>query len=174
MGRIEYNKLVRDRIPEIISDQGRNYSTQILSDADFELALREKLVEEAVEAMDADPDHLVVELADLQEVISYLMAIHHISHKAVNQEKQKRHQERKDLKSELMQKQRRWLEKAVYLAVVRKSAFHSRLYEYFYACYLNVHSEAPPNISTTNRASRWFDDHREIGGHDPNGTECPQ
>lgn len=94
MGHIIYNKLVRDRISEIIKEQGRNCSTEIMSDADFELALRDKLVEEASEAKNADIEHLIIELADLQEVISYLMSAHHISEEMITQEQWKRHQER--------------------------------------------------------------------------------
>jgi len=65
-----------------------------MSDGDFALALREKLVEEASEAKSADLDHLIVELADLQEVISCLMAIHNISSEVVSKEQQKRRLER--------------------------------------------------------------------------------
>ncbi len=94
MVHIDYNKLVRDRIPEIIREQGHDYSIEIMSDADFELALREKLVEEAVEVKSADIEHLVTELADLQEVITHLMSTYNISQETLEQEQQKRHLER--------------------------------------------------------------------------------
>ncbi len=94
MSQIHYDKLVRDRIPEIIAEQGRNYSIEIMANAGFELALREKLVEEAEEVRKADPDHLLVELADLQEVLAYLMAVHNISRESLDEEQQKRRTER--------------------------------------------------------------------------------
>lgn len=42
-----YNKLVRDRIPEIIRQDGRECGTERMSEAEYVQALREKLVEEA-------------------------------------------------------------------------------------------------------------------------------
>ena len=53
--RKEYNKLVRDRIPEIIRRDGRNCEIATISEDEYLQALREKLVEEAQEAAEADP-----------------------------------------------------------------------------------------------------------------------
>ena len=44
-----YNKLVRDRIPEIIEDSGRKYITQVLPEDAYIQALDAKLNEELVE-----------------------------------------------------------------------------------------------------------------------------
>ena len=44
-----YNKLVRDKIPEIIKESGRNCTTEILSDTDYLRMLDEKLDEELTE-----------------------------------------------------------------------------------------------------------------------------
>ena len=73
MGK-EYNKLVRDRIPEIIRQSGMECEIAVLSDAEYCQALRQKLIEEAAEVAEADGDELVAELADLYEVIDALMA----------------------------------------------------------------------------------------------------
>lgn len=48
---IEYNKLVRDRIPEIIAADGKHAVTVGLDEVGFVAALRVKLVEEAQEAV---------------------------------------------------------------------------------------------------------------------------
>ena len=45
--RKTYNKLVRDRIPEIIAADGRQCSTEIMSDDAHRCALLAKLIEEA-------------------------------------------------------------------------------------------------------------------------------
>ena len=45
----QYNKLVRDRIPEIIEASGKNCVTEILSDADYLKMLDAKLDEELAE-----------------------------------------------------------------------------------------------------------------------------
>ena len=61
-----YNKLVRDRIPEIISARGAMCETEILSDADYLALLDKKLDEELAEY---HQDQNLEELADLLEVI---------------------------------------------------------------------------------------------------------
>ncbi len=66
-------KLVRDRIPEIIRAKGDRPVTRVANSAEFLSRLGGKLVEEAQEARDADHDHQAEELADTLEVI-YAMA----------------------------------------------------------------------------------------------------
>ena len=78
MSRIIYNKLIRDRIPEIIEQDHRKYAVVIIPLAEFDVALREKLVEEAQEAIKADDANLITELADIQEIILALMKLHRI------------------------------------------------------------------------------------------------
>ena len=51
--RTHFNKLVRDRIPEIIRAESRECGTETLSDGEYRAALKEKLVEEAQEASEA-------------------------------------------------------------------------------------------------------------------------
>ena len=62
----KYNKLVRDRIPEIIESSGRTCVTEILSDEDYLKMLDAKLDEELAEY---HADQNIEELADLMEVI---------------------------------------------------------------------------------------------------------
>ena len=61
-----YNKLVRDRIPEIIEASGNTCVTEILSDEDYLRMLDAKLDEELAEY---HADQNIEELADLMEVI---------------------------------------------------------------------------------------------------------
>jgi predicted house-cleaning noncanonical NTP pyrophosphatase (MazG superfamily) len=70
-----YDKLVPDRIPEIIQEAGSTCGTEIHSDESaFRRALRDKLVEEAREAANSSEEDLATELADLQEVVDALIA----------------------------------------------------------------------------------------------------
>ena len=62
----KYNKLVRDRIPEIIETSGNTCVTEILSDEDYLRMLDAKLDEELAEY---HADQNIEELADLMEVI---------------------------------------------------------------------------------------------------------
>ena len=66
MGQIKYNKLVRDRIPEIIEASGKSCVTKILSDEDYLCMIDAKLDEELAEY---HKDQNIEELADLLEVI---------------------------------------------------------------------------------------------------------
>lgn len=79
----EYNKLVRDRIPEVISAEGRTYQIETMSDEDYRRALLAKLTEEAAEVANASVDELAVELADLQEVIDAVMKTYDIDPETV-------------------------------------------------------------------------------------------
>lgn len=63
---MKYNKLVRDRIPEIIEASGKSCVTEILSDEAHLRLLDAKLDEELAEY---HSDQNIEELADLLEVI---------------------------------------------------------------------------------------------------------
>lgn len=66
MDYMKYNKLVRDRIPEIIEASGKSCVTEILSDEAYLRLLDAKLDEELAEY---HSDQNIEELADLLEVI---------------------------------------------------------------------------------------------------------
>lgn len=76
MSKTVYNKLIRDRIPEIIRAAGKQCETTVMAEEEYIQALRSKLVEEALEAQQAAPEDLVTELADLQEVIAALVEVY--------------------------------------------------------------------------------------------------
>ena len=63
---ITYNKLVRDRIPEIIHSSGKTCSMQILSDEEY-LKLVDAMLDE--ELVEYHKDQNIEGLADLLEVI---------------------------------------------------------------------------------------------------------
>ena len=63
---IAHNKLVRDRIPEIIEQSGKTCTTRILTEAEYLAALDAKLQEELEEYQ---ADKSMEELADLLEVM---------------------------------------------------------------------------------------------------------
>ena len=92
--RKEYYKLVRDRIPEIIEKDGRDYEVATLSEDEYRQALRAKLIEEAKEAAAAEPGKLLVELADLYEIIDAIMTAYGIERALVLSEQKKRRIER--------------------------------------------------------------------------------
>ncbi len=64
--KIVYNKLVRDKIPDIIKQSGKESQTEILTDKEYLIMLDKKLDEELEEY---HKDQTVEELADLLEVV---------------------------------------------------------------------------------------------------------
>ncbi|MGO4698018.1 phosphoribosyl-ATP pyrophosphohydrolase [Paenibacillus sp. 2TAB26] len=75
-----YNKLVRDRIPEIIKQQGKTFTTRILENEEYLKELRTKLVEETNEYLEADSKtESVEELADIMELLHALAEFHDIT-----------------------------------------------------------------------------------------------
>ena len=61
-----YNKLVRDKIPEIIAQQGESANIRILSEKAYTAALEQKLDEETAEF---HKEKNLEELADILEVV---------------------------------------------------------------------------------------------------------
>ncbi|HWO97746.1 MAG TPA: nucleoside triphosphate pyrophosphohydrolase [Bacillus sp. (in: firmicutes)] len=72
-----YNKLVRDRIPEIIEEAGKGYRTRVLNDDEYITELRKKAEEELNEYINSQTnEEAMEELADLLEVVYALTAAH--------------------------------------------------------------------------------------------------
>lgn len=67
-----YNKLVRDKIPEIIKSNGEEPITKILNQTEYKLELEKKLLEEYHEVIESSGSDRIEELADMLEVISSL------------------------------------------------------------------------------------------------------
>jgi predicted house-cleaning noncanonical NTP pyrophosphatase (MazG superfamily) len=66
MAKIDYNKAIRDKIPEVIKKSGKKYEIKTLSDEEFLEELERKLVEEINEYQESKD---VEELSDILEVI---------------------------------------------------------------------------------------------------------
>ena len=79
--RYNYNKLVRDKIPEDIdSEQGRKCKYRILDDKEYLKELNRKVLEEANEFIE---ENSIEELGDLMEVINAIMELKGYSMKEV-------------------------------------------------------------------------------------------
>lgn len=68
-------KLVRDRIPELISADGGQPDVRRLSESQLEEALLAKLVEEVTELLEARHDGRLEESADVVEVLLALLGL---------------------------------------------------------------------------------------------------
>ena len=74
-----YNKLVRDKIPEIIISNGERPITRTLTDKEYKVELEKKLYEEYQEVLEATGKDRIEELADMLEVICHLAKIENSS-----------------------------------------------------------------------------------------------
>jgi predicted house-cleaning noncanonical NTP pyrophosphatase (MazG superfamily) len=83
--RIEYNKLVRDGVPEVVRSSGGSARTVKASPQEADWLLRQKLIEEAFEVSGAAGEQIVEELADLLETFDALIAHTGIDRDAVEQ-----------------------------------------------------------------------------------------
>jgi predicted house-cleaning noncanonical NTP pyrophosphatase (MazG superfamily) len=91
-----YNKLVRDRIPEIIEADGKKPKVRVLSEVEYKTALLEKLVEESREvlATAGEKKELIKEIGDVLEVIDALVEAYDLDKSQIEELKAKRRRER--------------------------------------------------------------------------------
>ena len=72
-----YNKLVRDKIPDIIKSDNKTCLTKVLDDEEYLFSLNTKLQEEMKEYLESGK---VEELADLEEVLRAILDIKKVSY----------------------------------------------------------------------------------------------
>ncbi len=100
---LEFNKLVRDKIPEKIERNGEDAITAQLDKNILSQLLKRKLVEEALEVLDSECDEeLIVELADILEVFDGILEQHQINIQTVLKQKEKSEKKQEDSKREFI------------------------------------------------------------------------
>jgi predicted house-cleaning noncanonical NTP pyrophosphatase (MazG superfamily) len=83
------SKLVRDGIPGIIRQDGREPEVRRIAGDQLKAALREKLVEEALELRDSD--NLYEELADVLEVVDAIVEAYGLDRGKLEVAKKEKH-----------------------------------------------------------------------------------
>jgi len=86
-----FNKLVRDRIPEIIRGNGETPTVRILGDKEYESELNKKLQEEVNEYL---VDGNIEELADIEEVLRALVDLKGVSYEEFDKIRSKKCEQR--------------------------------------------------------------------------------
>jgi predicted house-cleaning noncanonical NTP pyrophosphatase (MazG superfamily) len=94
-----YNKLIRDKIPEIIENNGGKAVIRQLSQEEFVRFLEMKLDEEAGEY---HRDKTVEELADILEVLYALAAVHGCTKEELLAAYEKKHEQRGGFEKRLL------------------------------------------------------------------------
>jgi len=100
--RIEAQKLVRDRIPDLMDEEGLSYESSVLSEEAFKAALYAKLLEEAKEVIGASQDERLKELADVQEVLDTITTMSGFTREQVCAVQQKRREARGSFEKRIM------------------------------------------------------------------------
>ena len=86
-----YNKLIRDKIPQIIESKGGTADIRVLSEEEYPLYLEAKLDEEVGEY---HRDKTAEELADILEVVYALAASQGCDRETLHEIYQKKHNDR--------------------------------------------------------------------------------
>jgi predicted house-cleaning noncanonical NTP pyrophosphatase (MazG superfamily) len=99
---VKYNKLVRDRIPEIIRAAGWGPVVKILPKKEYLTALKKKLLEEVHELLEArGRADIANELVDVQEVVDAIIAEVRLSKVVFRKQQGKKRQKRGAFKKRL-------------------------------------------------------------------------
>ena len=75
----EHNKLVRDKIPQIVEENGGIAFSRILNDEEYRIELEKKLLEEYNEVLSSSGKDRIEELADMLEIIKALAKLENSS-----------------------------------------------------------------------------------------------
>ena len=83
----KYNKAVRDKIPEIIAEDGKKCKVVTLSDAEFLLELEKKLSEEINEYLESRSKNELVDILEVAYRIGELKGITHSDLEKIRRDK---------------------------------------------------------------------------------------
>ena len=96
---MKYNKLVRDKIPEIIKKNGKFSIIHTASEEEYWKKLKEKLEEEIKEFLEEENEE---ELADVMEVIHAICDVKNFSMKEIETMRLKKAEERGRFKKKII------------------------------------------------------------------------
>lgn len=97
-----YNKLIRDKIPQVMDQENKTYEVRVLGDDEYVIELKKKLGEELGEYLAADNDKdAIEELADLQELVYALLAIHGSNPEELEEVRRRKEEKRGGFKDKL-------------------------------------------------------------------------
>ena len=71
MSRLKKEKLVRDKIPEIIQNKGKAIEVRVASGEELDFLLRKKILEEAMELLKEGTTEEIVDLLEAMDALLY-------------------------------------------------------------------------------------------------------
>ena len=99
---VKYNKLIRDKIPQIIKDDGWIPKTRILNKKEFRRELKKKVLEETKELIKAEEKEEVIdEIVDIQEITDALIREYGLTKLIIKAEQKKKNKKRGGFKKRL-------------------------------------------------------------------------
>lgn len=98
---MSYEKLVRDKIPDIIRENGEEPEIRILSDDEYKQELEKKLLEEYHEVLSSTGNNRIEELADMLEVMISLAALEEKTLEDIAEEATKKREKRGGFKEKI-------------------------------------------------------------------------
>ena len=93
-----YNKLVRDKIPEIIGAKSEKAKIRILNDTEYKKELDKKLVEEVNEYLEAEN---IEEMVDILEVIRAILEHKGVTYDEIEEKRNKKAKKRGGFKEKI-------------------------------------------------------------------------
>lgn len=99
MDTIEYDKLVRDKIPEVIEKTGSTYVIHVADEEEYKSRLTKKLIEEATEFMENPCEE---EYADVLEVLECIKSAFNYNLNIINKIKEQKTIERGSFKDRII------------------------------------------------------------------------
>ena len=96
---MKYNKLIRNKIPEIIKSSGKNSITHIASDKEYWKSLKEKLKEEVIEF---EKDSNEEEFSDILEVLEAIKEFKNFNQDNIKHIKEKKALEKGKFKEKII------------------------------------------------------------------------
>ena len=87
----EYDKLIRDKIPEIIEADGKKCEVEVMDDEEYKEYLKDKLLEEAEEYVESGE---IEELADVLEVMKAIAEVEEVGFEEIEEMRKEKAEKR--------------------------------------------------------------------------------
>jgi len=103
MGEVKnYNKLIRDKILEIIEADGEKPYYRVLEKDEYLQELKKKVLEEAKEMIEAESkDEIINEVVDIQEIVDNIIAEIGLTKEEIKKQQEIKNQKRGGFKKRL-------------------------------------------------------------------------